>query len=142
MIQNLWSLHTSCKANPLVQSSQSLHQGISDCQSTFVGKKRAFEDAAGNAISFPAASDSDWSLCLFVKLLADLRSLLLAGKSLEYHFAILCFLSRITHFLKFFSAGQSIEPNHLWLLLSFGDQVSSVDLQGRLGMSASGGYLD
>ena len=81
-----------------------------DCHSTFVGKKRAFEDAAGNAISFPAASDSDCSPCLFVKLLADLRSLLLAGKSLEYHFAILCFLSRITRFLKFFSAGQSIEP--------------------------------
>src|SRR6516225_10578065 len=61
----------------------------------------------------------------------NLLSLFLGHESLEYIFAKLCFLSsnRVAHFLKFCSTGDSMEPNHLRLLLLFGEEVSSVVFQ-------------
>src|SRR6516225_5734386 len=61
----------------------------------------------------------------------NLLSLFLGHESLEYIFAKLCFLSsnRLAHFLKLCSACNSIEPNHLRLLLLFGEEVSSVVFQ-------------
>jgi len=60
-----------------------------------------------------------------------LHSLFLGHESLKYFFAILCFHSRngVAHFLKFCSTGDCIEPNHLRLLLLFGEEVSSVAFQ-------------
>src|SRR6201987_6078633 len=61
----------------------------------------------------------------FVKLTVDLRSFFLAHESRENHFAVLCFVSRIAHFLKFLSTGQSVEPNRGILLSLSGTRRGS-----------------
>src|SRR5262249_12860755 len=58
-----------------------------------------------------------------------LLSLFLAYEWLENLLAIFCFLSGVTHSLKFSSRSDSIEPNQMRLLLPFGGEVLSVEFQ-------------
>ena len=58
-----------------------------------------------------------------------LLGLFLAHEPLENLLAIVCFLGKIAHFLKFSSTAHSAESNHLRLLLLLGGKVLSVVFQ-------------
>ena len=84
---------------------------------------QAYGEATGASITFYGIG-----FAVVAQITIYFPSLFLGHESLKYFFAILCFHSRngVAHFLKFCSTGDCIEPNHLRLLLLFGEEVSSV----------------
>jgi hypothetical protein len=82
--------HLECYLSLAKKDSPSPEQPISElgksecCQSTFLAKKRFFQEETERAISFPAALDGD---CSLRKALGRSPQLSLAYEPLEYHFA-------------------------------------------------------